>query len=125
MATRSLRVRRLISPQWGQSDPPSAASAWARPRQKTHDSWPSEGSIGSTQERQSREVIFIRPKLTGTQQGKKRRVRCRVGTHDWYLAEVVQLQLESERDSFSATGTGVHITLRTCSVPPSNPLSPR
>ncbi|KAF4108105.1 hypothetical protein G5714_010864 [Onychostoma macrolepis] len=24
MATRSLRVRRLISPQWGQSDPPSA-----------------------------------------------------------------------------------------------------
>ncbi|KAF4099308.1 hypothetical protein G5714_019434 [Onychostoma macrolepis] len=78
MATRSLRVRRLISPQWGQSDPPSAASAWARPRQKTHDSWPSEGSIGSTQERQSREVIFIRPKLTGTQQGKKRRVRCRV-----------------------------------------------
>ncbi|KAF4108897.1 hypothetical protein G5714_009970 [Onychostoma macrolepis] len=58
MATRSLRVRRLISPQWGQSDPPSTASAWARPRQKMHDSWPSEGSIGSTQERQSREVIF-------------------------------------------------------------------
>ncbi|KAF4111615.1 hypothetical protein G5714_008646 [Onychostoma macrolepis] len=64
MATRSLRVRRLISPQWGQSDPPSAASAWARSRQKTHDLWPSESSIGSTQERQSREIIFIRPKLT-------------------------------------------------------------
>ncbi|KAF4115906.1 hypothetical protein G5714_003395 [Onychostoma macrolepis] len=62
----------------GSPTPPSAASAWVRPRQKTHDSWPSEGSIGSTQERQSREVIFIRPKLTGTQQGKKRRVRCRV-----------------------------------------------
>ncbi|KAF4094671.1 hypothetical protein G5714_024674 [Onychostoma macrolepis] len=57
MATRSRRARRLISLQWGQSDPPSAASAWARPRQKTHDSWPSEDSIGSAQERQSR-VIF-------------------------------------------------------------------
>ncbi|KAF4117640.1 hypothetical protein G5714_002193 [Onychostoma macrolepis] len=59
MATRSLRVQRLISPQWGQSDPPSAASAWARPRQKTHNSWPSEDSIGSVQERQSR-VILVR-----------------------------------------------------------------
>ncbi|KAF4100866.1 hypothetical protein G5714_019062 [Onychostoma macrolepis] len=57
MATRSLRVRRLMSPQWGRSDPPSAASAWARPRQKKHNSWPSEDSIGSAQERQSR-VIF-------------------------------------------------------------------
>ncbi|KAF4113175.1 hypothetical protein G5714_005720 [Onychostoma macrolepis] len=32
MATRNLRVRRLISPQWGQSDLPSTASAWAQPR---------------------------------------------------------------------------------------------
>ncbi|KAF4105137.1 hypothetical protein G5714_014468 [Onychostoma macrolepis] len=59
MATRSLRVRRLISSQWGQSDPPSSASAWARPRQKTHDLWPSEDWIGSAQERQL-QVIFVR-----------------------------------------------------------------
>ncbi len=58
MATRSLRVLRLISPQWGQSDPSTAASARARTRQMTHDSWPSEDSIGSVQERQSR-VIFV------------------------------------------------------------------
>ncbi|KAF4094848.1 hypothetical protein G5714_023926 [Onychostoma macrolepis] len=59
MATRSLRVQRLISPQWGQSDPPSAASACAGFRQMTHDSCPSEDLIGSTQERQSR-VILVR-----------------------------------------------------------------
>ncbi len=53
MATWSLRVQRLISPQWGQSDPPSVGSAWVRPRQNTHNLWPSEDSIGSTQERQS------------------------------------------------------------------------
>ncbi|KAF4115050.1 hypothetical protein G5714_002539 [Onychostoma macrolepis] len=72
MATRSLRVRRLISPQWGQSDPPSAASAWARPRQKTHDSWPSEGSIGSTQERQLREVIFCPSEAHRNTAGKEK-----------------------------------------------------
>ncbi|KAK9973316.1 hypothetical protein ABG768_024052 [Culter alburnus] len=44
MATWSLRVWRIIFPQWGQSDPPSATSVWVRPRQKTHVSWPSEGS---------------------------------------------------------------------------------
>ncbi len=58
MATRSVRVLRLISPQWGQSDPSSTASARARTRQMTHDSWPSEDSIGSIQERLSR-VIFV------------------------------------------------------------------
>ncbi|RXN38324.1 hypothetical protein ROHU_001217 [Labeo rohita] len=75
MATRSLRVRRLMSPQWGQSDPPRATSAWAQPRQKTHNSWPSESSIGSAQEGQSRDVIPTM--FTGTQQGR-RRVRCGV-----------------------------------------------
>ncbi len=40
-AMRVRREARLMLSQWEQSDPASAASAWAFPRQETHSLWPS------------------------------------------------------------------------------------